>query len=85
MKRMATLLFFGKLRDIAGPSRTIALGDETRTLDALRARLSAETPELAAALNAPTLRIAVDQGFASGDAPISDQSEIAFMPPMSGG
>jgi len=82
---MARLLFFGKLRDIAGAARTIQIGADTRTLAALRARLCAEIPQLAPALQDASVRAAIDQVFADDAAAIDDSSEIAFMPPMSGG
>ena len=82
---MATLLFFGKLADIAGAEHVFDVQDHDLTLEALCARLSAQSEAFAAALRERGVRIAVDQVFAHGATAIKPSSEIAFMPPMSGG
>lgn len=82
---MARVLFFGKLRDIAGQSET-EIGRAFASIRELRAALGAENPMLAEALAAPGVRVAIDQQMAIGpDAPISGAKEIAFMSPLSGG
>jgi molybdopterin synthase sulfur carrier subunit len=76
-----TVLYFASLRDVAGcASETIDASDATlRELYAsLRARHRFNLP-------ADRLRVAVDGAFADwGDAPRAG-SEIAFIPPVSGG
>ena len=62
------------------------LGDMTlRSLEALRDLLAGEDEALAEALAAPGVQIALDQAIMRGDAALSARSEVAFLPPMSGG
>ena len=79
---MARVLLFGPLRDIAGwREREI----ESPFLSALRARLSADDPDLGEALAGPGVQVALDQVIVRGDAPLNAVTEVAFLPPMSGG
>lgn len=83
---MARVLLFGALQDKAG-WRERALTPSPRTLSELRARLSADSPELAQALGGRGVRIAVDRVVIVDEASavIGQNSEVAIMPPMSGG
>ncbi len=82
---MARLLFFGKLGDIAGGRmRDFALG-EASSLSQLKTAVAKADPELGEALVAPSVRCIVNELVVQGDAPISDDDEIAFIPPVSGG
>jgi molybdopterin synthase sulfur carrier subunit len=79
---MARVLLFGRLADIAGwRDREL----ESPSIAALRAALSAEDPQLAEALAAPGVQVALDQAILRGDAALAAGSEVAFLPPMSGG
>lgn len=79
---MARVLLFGPLRDLAGwRERDV----DAETLTALRAALAAEDAALGEALDGPGVQVAVDQALVRGDAPLSPRSEVAFLPPMSGG
>lgn len=79
---MARVLLFGRLSDIAGwRSRDI----DSASIETLRALLSCEDEGLAEALAAPGVQIALDQAIVRGDAALSARSEVAFLPPMSGG
>ncbi len=79
---MAHLLFFGRLRDSIGTGAlTACLPDHVCDTRSLRAWLGAEHP----ALLDPSIRIAVNAEVGPGNAPVADQDEIAFLPPMSGG
>ncbi|MDR6992434.1 molybdopterin converting factor subunit 1 [Luteimonas sp. 3794] len=75
------VLYFASLRDAAGQ------GEETWTTDA--ADLRALYAELSArhgfALPVDRLRVAVDGTFAHWDDALQAGSEIAFIPPVSGG
>lgn len=84
---MTRLLFFGRLRDIAGfAERTVELPATVDSIADLRALLSAQDPDLGAAITAPGVRVAVDQAFCLSDAtPARGAREIAFMSPLSGG
>lgn len=80
---MATvkLLYFASLRDAAG------VAEETCATDA--ADLRALYAELRArhgfAMPAERIRVAVDGAFAGLDDAVRDGSEVAFIPPVSGG
>ena len=79
---MARVLLFGPLRDLAGwRERQI----EATSVSALRAVLSEEDVDLGAALGGPGVQIAVDQAIVRGDVELAAGSEVAFLPPMSGG
>ena len=79
---MARVLLFGRLSDIAGWREREVDSD---SLETLRALLSGEDAGLAQALAAPGVQIALDQAIIRGDAALSARSEVAFLPPMSGG
>ncbi|WP_293677987.1 MoaD/ThiS family protein [uncultured Phenylobacterium sp.] len=79
---MARVLLFGPLRDLAGwREREVA----ATSLAELRSLLAAEDADLGAALGGKGVQIAVDQAIVRGDAPLTTRSEVAFLPPMSGG
>jgi molybdopterin synthase sulfur carrier subunit len=79
---MARVLLFGPLRDLAGwRERDI----EAASLAALRGVLVQEDAQLGAALCGPGVQVAVDQAVIRGDVALSAGSEVAFLPPMSGG
>ena len=79
---MARVLLFGPLRDLAGwRERQI----ESGSLTALRALLADEDADLGAALGGRGVQVAVDQAVVRGDVALSTGSEVAFLPPMSGG
>jgi len=76
-----TVLYFASLRDAAGvASETVeADGADLRALyDALRARHGFALP-------VERLRVAVDGAFARWDEAPRAGSEVAFIPPVSGG
>lgn len=79
--RVVQLLYFASLRDAAGQ------GEETWSTDA--ADLRALYAELQArhgfALPVEQSRVAVDGAFARWSDPVRAGSEIAFIPPVSGG
>ena len=78
------MLLFGPLRDLAG-WREMTLEPTPATLSDLRARLAAQDPALGEALSAPGVQVALDQAIVRGEARLSAASEVAFLPPMSGG
>lgn len=79
---MARVLMFGRLADAAGWRERVI---EATTISALTALLTAEDPELGEALRAKGVQIALDQTVIRGDAPLAAASEVAYLPPMSGG
>ena len=78
------ILLFGRLRDLVGASE-IVVCEPMATLSDLRHFLAQEYPELASAVAESCVRVAVDQRIVAREADIGDASEVAFMPPMSGG
>ena len=79
---MARVLLFGRLSDVAGwREREL----ECPSIASLRARLSSEDAALGEALAALGVQVALDQAIVRGDAALSASSEVAFLPPMSGG
>jgi molybdopterin synthase sulfur carrier subunit len=79
---MARVLLFGPLRDLAGWREREFEG---ASLAELRAALTRDNAELGAALCGPGVQVAVDQAIVRGDPTIGPRSEVAFLPPMSGG
>ncbi|MDB5470904.1 MAG: moaD [Caulobacter sp.] len=78
---MAKVLLFGRFADVAGwREKTI----EAATLADLRTALSAD-PHLAEALAGPSVQVAVDKALVRADIALTAASEVAFLPPMSGG
>jgi sulfur-carrier protein len=76
-----TLLYFASLRDAAGcDSERVehAAGDLRGLYRAARARHGFALPP-------ERLRVAVDGEFARWDDAVRDGSEVAFIPPVSGG
>lgn len=79
---MARVLLFGRLADQAGwRDRSI----EAATLAALRTALAADDPDLGEALDGPGVQVAVDKAIVRGEASLAAATEVAFLPPMSGG
>ncbi|HEY8002701.1 MAG TPA: MoaD/ThiS family protein [Phenylobacterium sp.] len=79
---MARVLLFGRLSDAAGwRDRQI----DSPFLSALRARLAEEDAVLGEALAGPGVQVALDKVIVRGDAPLNAGTEVAFLPPMSGG
>jgi sulfur-carrier protein len=79
---VARVLLFGRLSDVAGwRDRQV----DSPFLSALRAKLSGEDANLGEALAGPGVQVALDQVIVRGDAPLSAATEVAFLPPMSGG
>ncbi|UNK51101.1 MoaD/ThiS family protein [Lysobacter sp. S4-A87] len=80
MMAAATVLYFASLRDAAGVASegVEAAGDLRGLYDTLRARHGFVLPH-------ERLRVAVDGEFARWEQPVRAGSEIAFIPPVSGG
>jgi molybdopterin synthase sulfur carrier subunit len=79
---VARVLLFGRLSDVAGwRDRQV----ESPSLSALRSRLSSEDAGLGEALAGAGVQVALDQVIVRGDAPLNAGTEVAFLPPMSGG
>ncbi|MEQ1745017.1 MAG: MoaD/ThiS family protein [Saprospiraceae bacterium] len=75
-----TILVFGKLTEIL-PQQHLELADEPTTVGTVRARLEAQFP----ALKSMRYRMAVDKKMATDDTPLTENAEVALLPPFSGG
>ncbi|MBL8547836.1 MAG: MoaD/ThiS family protein [Hyphomonadaceae bacterium] len=84
---MTRLLFFGRLRDVAGCSeRLVDLPSNIGTVAELRAWIGEGDPNLGAALETRGVHVAVDQVICNrATEAVRGAGEIAFMPPLSGG
>ncbi len=79
---MARVLLFGRLSDLAGwREREL----DSLSIASLRALLATEDAALGEALRGPGVQVALDQAIVRGDAALTPRSEVAFLPPMSGG
>lgn len=79
---MARVLLFGPLRDLAGwRERQMEVG----SLSALRIALANLDADLGEAIGGAGVQVAIDQAVVRGDAVLTATSEVAFLPPMSGG
>ncbi len=79
---MARVLLFGRLADQAG-WRDRAF--DATSLTALRGLIAQDDPDLSEALSGPGVQVAVDKTLVRGEARLSAATEVAFLPPMSGG
>jgi molybdopterin synthase sulfur carrier subunit len=84
---MTTLLFFGRLGEVAGCSQMACdLPETVTTVAALRTWLAARDPVLGDAIQARGVRVAVNRSFCVADTESTlGAEEIAFMSPLSGG
>ncbi len=79
---MARVLLFGRLADQAGwRDRRL----EAPSLAGLRALIARDDPDLAQALGGPGVQVAVDKALVRGEVVLQASTEVAFLPPMSGG
>ena len=82
---MAKILYFGRLGDTAGMvEESIALPTHVATAGALRQWLDSRF-DADGVLLEPTVRIAVNNEISLDGTAVSDNDEIALMPPVGGG
>ena len=79
---MARVLLFGRLADVAGWREEEVEADSIITL---HEKLAVDHFELGEALARPGVQVAVDRVITRWDTSLSPDSEVAFLPPMSGG
>ena len=76
------LTFYGRLREVVGAGELDrSLPANVADSESLREWIGAEFPDLLDA----KVRIALDDVVTSGAVPIAGVSEVAFLPPVSGG
>ena len=79
---MINLLFFGRLGDFA---KQVPSTIEASTPAEIRRLLTAEFPDLARELDQPQVLVSVNKMIVGWDQPLFDGSEVAFLPPVTGG
>ena len=77
------VLFFGRIRELCGVSEESAQIAQGGTLGELFDSYATRFPKLSSFRN--SLVASRNQEFAAWDAILSDDDEIAFLPPVSGG
>ncbi len=77
------LLLFAQYRELLGDRERRVEVAEGTTPRALLTRLSAGNPRLEALQ--PVVRFLINSEFVSGDEPLQDGDELAFVPPVAGG
>jgi molybdopterin synthase sulfur carrier subunit len=78
-----TVLFFGRLKDVAGNAEDCPEFAEATTIEQLFAFYAARHPELAKYRS--SVVASHNQEFAAWDTPLRTGDEVAFLPPVSGG
>ncbi len=81
------LLYFAWVRERIGTgAEMLSPPAEVASVAALLDWLAKRSPGHAAALaDRSAIRVAVDQDFVGGDAPVRPDSEVAIFPPVTGG
>lgn len=83
---MAQIIFFAQLREQIGAAHVeINFPSQVTTVGELLSFLRSLGEPYSAVINFPRLQIAVNQHYARAGDAISNQDEIAFFPPVSGG
>jgi molybdopterin synthase sulfur carrier subunit len=79
---MVNLLFFGRLGDFAAD---VPASIEASTPAQIRELLAAVFPALGAELHEPQVLVSVNQMIVSWNQKLAEGSEVAFLPPVTGG
>jgi molybdopterin converting factor subunit 1 len=80
---LVKVLYFGRLREIAGSAEESVEVRDGERIEELFARCSSMRPELRKFR--PSLVAARNREFAGWDAELSGGDEVGFLPPVSGG
>ena len=79
---MVNLLFFGRLGDFAAD---VPASIEASTPAQIRQLLAADFPALGKELHEPQVLVSVNQMIVSWNQKLAEGSEVAFLPPVTGG
>jgi molybdopterin converting factor subunit 1 len=77
------VLFFGRLKEIAGRAEEVIEAVDGSTIEQLFSQYVTRLPELAK--YRPSLVASRNQEFAAWDTALHSGDEVAFLPPVSGG
>jgi MoaE-MoaD fusion protein len=78
-----TVLFFGQAREFAGTSTMSLMLEQPATVESAFASLKTQHPKLAAMER--SLVFAINEEYASRNQPLSNNDQLAILPPVSGG
>ena len=78
-----TILYFGIMRERLGIGEETVEVDAGATVETLMSRLSDLHPDLAAGVD--SVRVAVNRDYVDSSRVLSDNDEVAVIPPVSGG
>ncbi len=78
-----TVLFFGRLKELAGRAEDSVESADATTIEQLFAVYAARHPELAKYRS--SVVASHNREFAAWDTPLRSGDEVAFLPPVSGG
>lgn len=82
---MITVLYFGRLSDVAGRrEECLDLPEKVTTLSTLKDWLNTAN-ELGGALEEPSIKTMVNQKLVIDDLTLNGDEEIGFLPPVGGG
>ncbi len=79
---MINILFFGRLGDFA---KEVPSTIQANTPQEIRGLLAVDFPALAKELSEPQVLVSVNQMIVGWDQQLMDGSEVAFLPPVTGG
>jgi molybdopterin synthase sulfur carrier subunit len=83
LNKLMEILLFGITREITGQSKlTVPAGNDISTVKALKTWLGVQYPAMQ---SLSSLAVAIDSEYADDDAVLNSNSEIALIPPVSGG
>lgn len=82
---MVRVVFFGRIADVVGREKTVALNPAGETVRMLAERLAGEEPALRSTLSSMRVKFAVNDAIVPEDRIVADGDEIAVLPPFSGG
>ena len=77
------VLFFGRLKDVAGRAEESLESPDAATIEQLFAQCVSRSPELAKYRS--SVVASRNQEFAAWNTPLHSGDEVAFLPPVSGG
>jgi MoaE-MoaD fusion protein len=80
---LVNILFFAQVQERLGQPNGSYLVPDSTTAEAILGLLSERHPEIAQLL--PRCRLALDQAFVRGELTLTETSELAVIPPVSGG
>lgn len=83
---MANIIFFGSLGDQVDQAElTFDLSETTKTAQEIFDAICTKNPRLTNARESIPIKVALNQKIADWDASVSDNDELAFLPPVTGG